>query len=86
MPTAMFVAARTQDKAQSDMFAIVVPGKVGALNVRFPSAAEALRKYREMEADGLTMIDLRDGKGDEISPSDLEHRAAAEAAEDPGSM
>lgn len=61
------------------MFAIVVPGKVGAMSVRYASAADALKKYREMEADGLINIDLRNAKGEPVGAFDLEQLAKTEA-------
>lgn len=57
------------------MFAIVVPGKVGSLSVRYACAADALVKYREMEADGLLNIDVKDAKGDSVTGADLERMA-----------
>lgn len=57
------------------MFAIVIPGKAGAVIVRYASAMDALTKYREMEADGFTNIDVKDAKGENVSASELEARA-----------
>ena len=54
------------------MYAIVVPGKVGAVSVVYASAAEALEKYRQMEAEGLRNIDVKNARGEPVNVSDLE--------------
>lgn len=61
------------------MFAIVVPGKVGAMSVRYATAGDALAKYREMEAEGVINIDLRNAKGEPIGAFDLSEIAKTES-------
>ena len=67
------------------MYAIVVQGKAGAMSVRYASATEALKKYREMEAEGVINIDLRNAIGEPVGAFDLEHVAKEEAENVPGS-
>ncbi len=57
------------------VFAITIPGKSGALTVRYPSASAALAKIREMEADGAVDIDVKNAKGDPVQVDELESQA-----------
>ena len=62
------------------MYTIVIPGKLSAVGVVYPTAADALKKYREMEAQGLLNIDVRDAKGGRVGTFDLQ-QAANEASD-----
>jgi len=57
------------------MFSIEIPGRAGAVGVRFGSAADAIAKYRELEAEGFANIDVKNAKGDKVSVSALEQLA-----------
>ena len=49
------------------------------MSVRYASATDALKKYREMEADGLINIDLRNATGEPVGAFDLAEIAKTEA-------
>ncbi len=68
------------------VFAITIPGKSGALTVRYPSASAALAKIREMEADGAVDIDVKNAKGEPVLVDELENQASETEAARPPSI
>ena len=60
------------------MYSIVIPGKTGTASVGFPTAADALKKYRELEAEGVVNIDVRDVQGARVGAFELEEAAGNE--------
>ena len=53
------------------VFVIKIPGKSGALSIRYPSASAALDKLREMHADGIIEIVVQNAKGDLVTLDEL---------------